>query len=432
MMESELPTTEPVAGPLSGIKVLDMTVAVQGPHAAAYLADMGADVVKVEAPGGELNRYYRGSDFPFGMEVMGSQYACMNRGKRGICLDVHTELGREVLHRLAARSDVFVSNYRAEALVRMGMGYEELAALNPRLVWARASGFGDLGPEAEKAMLDGAAQARGGLAAVSGPADGPPMPPGAAIADHGGAMQLSLGIMTALYAREHTGRGQQVNTSSLGAIMWLQSWEIGHTAMSGRPIRRRGTHHPSILGPYGVYETKDGGAFLFAVAMSDEAWDEFWVVVGQPEVVLDERWNTAAKRIGARGSEDGVTEVRQQMREAFASQTTAEWTEFLAAQPEIIYERIQGYDDLLGDAQVAANEYLARVEVPGYGPTPMVSNVVHLSATPGPGVRRPPPRLGEHTAEVMAELGFSSSEITAVVDRVARAADTVIKQVTGG
>jgi crotonobetainyl-CoA:carnitine CoA-transferase CaiB-like acyl-CoA transferase len=418
-------------GPLSGIRVLDMSVAIQGPQASAYLADMGADVVKVEAPGGELNRYYRGPAFPHGMDVMGSQFVCMNRGKRAVSVDVHSELGREVLHRLAARSDVFVTNYRNEALVRMGMGYEELAALNPRLVWARASGFGQHGPEADKAMLDGAAQARGGLAAICGPPDGPPMPPGAAIADHGGAMQLALGIMTALFARERTGRGQQVNTSSLGAMMWLQSWEIAHSAMSGRAITRSGAHHPSILGPYGVYETKDGGAFLFAVAMADEAWDAFWVFVGQPEVVLDERWNTAAKRIGARGSEDGVAQIRERMRRAFGSKTTQEWSAFLASQPEIIYERVQGYDDLLEDVQVAANGYLTRVDVPGLGPTPLVANLVQLSDTPGPGPRRPPPRLGEHTAEVMAELGFSPAEISNVRDSLAGAAETVISQVTG-
>ena len=163
---------------------------------------------------------------------MGTQYVAMNRGKRGIALDVHSDLGREVLRRLVAGADVFVTNYRREALERMDLGYAELAALNPRLVYARVSGFGPLGPDADKAMLDGAAQARSGVAAISGPADGPPMPPGAAMADHTGAMQLALGVMTALYARERTGRGQEVNTSSLGAMMWVQAWEITLTGMA--------------------------------------------------------------------------------------------------------------------------------------------------------------------------------------------------------
>ena len=403
-----------------------MTVAIQGPHAAAYLADMGAEVVKVERPGGELNRYVRGPGFDPPPDVMGSQYVAMNRGKRGIVVDAHSELGRKVMQRLLDRADVFVTNYRREALERMGLGYAQLAARNPRLVYARVSGFGPLGPDADKAMLDGAAQARGGLAAISGPPDGPPMPPGAAIADHTGSMQLALGIMTALYAREQTGLGQEVNTSSLGALMWIQAWEITHTTMSDETLRRDGQHNPNIRCPYGIYETKDGGAFLLAVAMSDESWDAFWVFVDRPEVVLDTRWNTAAKRIGARGVTDGVAEIRQIVREAFASRTTAEWTEFLATQPEIIYERIQNYDELVEDPQVAANGYLVDVDVPKFGPARVVSNVVHLSDTPGAGVRRPPPLLGEHTAEVMEELGFSGDEIDEVLASAVGAADLII------
>jgi CoA:oxalate CoA-transferase len=413
-------------GPLTGITVVDMTVAIQGPHAGAYLADMGAEVVKVERPGGELNRYVRGPGFDPPPDVMGSQYVAMNRGKRGIVVDAHSELGREVMQRLLDRADVFVTNYRREALERMGLGYARLAARNPRLVYARVSGFGPLGPDADKAMLDGAAQARGGLAAISGPPDGPPMPPGAAIADHTGSMQLALGIMTALYAREQTGLGQEVNTSSLGALMWIQAWEITHTTMSDETLRREGQHNPNIRCPYGIYETKDGGAFLLAVAMSEESWDEFWLFVDRPEVVLDTRWNTAAKRIGARGVTDGVDEIRQIVREAFASRTTAEWTEFLATQPEIIYERIQNYDELVEDPQVAANGYLVDVDVPKFGPARVVSNVVHLSATPGAGVRRPPPLLGEHTAEVMEELGFGGDEIDEVLASAVGAADLII------
>ena len=137
-----------------------MTVAIQGPHVGAYLADMGADVVKVERPGGELNRYVRGPGFVAAPEVMGTQYVAMNRGKRGIVVDADSALGREVMRRLLAQADVFVTNYRREALERMGLGYEHVAATNPRLVYARVSGFGSRGPDADKAMLDGAAQAR--------------------------------------------------------------------------------------------------------------------------------------------------------------------------------------------------------------------------------------------------------------------------------
>jgi len=416
-------------GPLTGMTVVDMTVAVQGPHAGAYLADMGADVIHVEPPGGELNRYFRGSDFHHGMDVMGSQFAAMNRGKRALEIDSHTELGRQVMHRLIGGADVFVTNYRRDALERMGLGYEQLAALNPRLVYARVSGFGPSGPDADKAMLDGAAQARGGLVAISGVPEAAPTPPGAAIADHSGAMQLSLGIVTALLARERTGRGQEVNTSSLGAMMWVQAWEIAHSDMADKPVTRRGQHHPSVMGPYGVYLTSDGGAILFVVANTDEAWDEFWVFAGRPEMVLDERWNTPAKRIGARGSEDGLEEIRAVMREVFVEHTMAEWLEFLEGQPTIIWERVRGYDDVLADPQAEANGYLAEIDVPGFGPARVVTNVVHLGATPGGGIRRRPPLLGEHTEEIMRDLGFGDAEVSEALGHVEGAAEETIRLV---
>ena len=213
--------------------------------------------------------------------------------------------------------------------------------------------------------------------------------------------------------------------------MWIQAWEITHTTMSDEPLRREGQHNPNIRCPYGIYETKDGGAFLLAVAMSDESWDEFWLFVDRPEVVLDPRWNNVAKRIGARGAMDGVEEIRGHVRDAFASRTTAEWTEFLAGQPEIIYERVQGYEELLGDPQVAANGYLADVDVPGFGTARVVSNVVQLGATPGGGVRRPPPELGEHTAEVMAELGFGPADIDVVLASGDGAAELIIAAIYG-
>jgi crotonobetainyl-CoA:carnitine CoA-transferase CaiB-like acyl-CoA transferase len=418
-------------GPLTGMLVVDMTVAIQGPHAAAYLSDMGADVIHVEPPGGELNRYARGPGYLHDMEVMGTQHAAMNRGKRSLAVDAATELGSDVLHRLLAKADVFVTNYRQPALESLGLGYDQVSADNPRLVYARVSGFGHRGPEADKAMLDGAAQARSGLSAISGPPDGPPTPPGAAIADHNGSMQLALGIMTALFARSQTGRGQRVDTSSLGAMMWLQAWEVANATMATVSPTRDGQHHPMLPSPYGVYETADGGAFLLAVALADDAWDAFWTFVDQPEVVLDEQWNTAAKRIGARGQADDLEGIRSKMRLAFASKTTAQWDTFFQEQPEIIFEKVQHYSDLVHDPMVAANGYLADIDIPNLGGAQVVSNVVQLSHTPGVGVQGPPSALGQHNAEIMHELGFNDHEIREVMVASEVAVKAIIDQVLG-
>jgi crotonobetainyl-CoA:carnitine CoA-transferase CaiB-like acyl-CoA transferase len=397
-------------GPLTGIRVVEMTTAIQGPAAGVYLSDCGAEVLKIEPPIGELNRYLRGPGFEYPVEASGAQYNSMNRGKQSVCLDLQSELGMSVLLRMLDDADVYLTNYRRSALDRLGLGYAALSQRNPRLVYAAVNGFGPLGPDADKAMLDGAAQARGGLASVSGPKDGPPMPPGAAIADSAGAMQTALGVMTALFARERTGRGQLVETSALGAQLWLQMWEVLHHTMTGHRPEREGVHHPALVCPYGIYESADGGAFLFATTMDEPSWDALWIFADMPEVAIDPRWNSPLKRIGASGDRDGVAEVREKLARAFRSKTAAEWSAFLATQPEIIWERVRSYDEVLEDPQVLANDYITSVDIPHVGPTRTVGNLVRMSDTPG-SVKGGPPTVGQHTAAVMARYGFSAEQI---------------------
>lgn len=402
--------------PLSGIRVLEMATAIQGPGAAVYLADMGAEVIKVEPPVGDGSRYHRGANNTLPTDAMGAQFISMNRGKRSVSIDFHTELGRSVVERLLGQTDVFLTNFRASALKRMGLDFATLHARHPKLIHASVNGFGPLGPDADKAMLDGAAQARGGVIALTGPADGPAMPPGAAIADTAGAMQFALAVMTALFARERTGIGQQVRSSSLGAQLFLQMWELQHSIITGRTLTRAGGHHPNILSPYGVYRTRDGGAFLFAVAMSDESWFAFCDFAGLPDLATDPCWNNGGKRIGYAGDSTNVDASRKRMAEAFAKKTTAEWTTFLATQPEIIYERVRDYMDVLVDPQNIANGYIVDMDLPVIGPSKVVGNLINLSETPG-SVKGPPPALGEATAEVMRRLGFGDAEIESVVNQ---------------
>jgi crotonobetainyl-CoA:carnitine CoA-transferase CaiB-like acyl-CoA transferase len=402
--------------PLSGVRVLEMATAIQGPGAAVYLADMGAEVIKVEPPVGDGSRYHRGANNTLPTDAMGAQFISMNRGKRSVSIDFHTELGRSVVERLLGQTDVFLTNFRASALKRMGLDFATLHARHPKLIHASVNGFGPLGPDADKAMLDGAAQARGGVIALTGPADGPAMPPGAAIADTAGAMQFALAVMTALFARERTGIGQQVRSSSLGAQLFLQMWELQHSIITGRTLTRAGGHHPNILSPYGVYRTRDGGAFLFAVAMSDESWFAFCDFAGLPDLATDPCWNNGGKRIGYAGDSTNVDASRKRMAEAFAKKTTAEWTTFLATQPEIIYERVRDYMDVLVDPQNIANGYIVDMDLPVIGPSKVVGNLINLSETPG-SVKGPPPALGEATAEVMRRLGFGDAEIESVVNQ---------------
>lgn len=406
-----------MSGPLSHITAVEMTVAIQGPGAGLFLADMGATVIKIEPPIGDPSRYHRGVRNELPQTAMSSQFVAVNRGKRSVCLDVHTEEGRAAVYELLKSADVFLSNYRREALERMGIDYATAAALNERLVYATVNGFGPLGPDADKAMLDGAAIARGGLAAITGTADGGPMAPGGTVADNTGAMQFALGIVTALLAREQTGQGQHVQTSALGAQMWLQQWEMTHEWMTGTHLKRSGAHHPNIPGPYGIYGTSDGQYFLFAVALTNEAWDAFWVFADDPAVAFDPAWDKLGKRLGTGITEDQSDAIQARMREVFASKTAKECQEFLSTQPEIIYERIQNYDDVREDAQALANGYVREMDLPVTGKTNIVGNLITFNKTPVDEELERPPLLGEHTADVLRAYGVEEATILAITQR---------------
>ena len=285
--------------PLTGVTVVEMTIAVQGPAAGLYLRDMGADVIKVEPPLGDPSRYGRGRDNETPEGTLGPQYVAVNRGKRSVCVDLSTELGLEALHRLLAAADVFLTNFRSPALTKMGLDYESLHARYPELVYAAVNGFGPAGEDADKAMLDGAAVARGGLVNATGHPDRAPSVPGAIIGDTAGAMHLALGVVTALYARaQHGAGGQRVQTSALGTQLWLQQWELTHVAMTGEDLSRDGSHHPNIRGTYGAYTTKDGGAILLAQTMEQDNWDAFCIFADIPELAFDPRLQTPGQRLG--------------------------------------------------------------------------------------------------------------------------------------
>ncbi len=231
--------------------------------------------------------------------------------------------------------------------------------------------------------------------------------------DTAGAMQLALGVMTALVARERYGIGQHVQNSALGTALWLQQWELTHTAMTGAQLGRDGNHHPNIRGFYGVYNTGDGGAILLTQVMDQEGWDALCIFADALELSFDPRFQTPGQRLGEGISEADSKEVRAILKQAFAAKTTDEWVEFLYTQPEIIWERVRSWSEVLEDEQNIANDYLTDIEVEGVGTTRSVGTLVALSETPG-SPKGNPPALGEGNDEVLTQAGISDETRTEI------------------
>ena len=249
-------------GPLDGIRVLEAGLLIQGPQAAALLADMGADVIKIELPGvGDQSRYITVAPG----DQRSAVFTACNRGKRGISLDLRQPRGAEIFKALVRTADVFVSNFMPGTLENWGLAYEDLAAVNPGIICAQGSTFGPVGPDAERKGADLAGQAAGGLISTTGRDGDPPTPVGAFIADHVGSLNMVAGILAALHARSTTGRGQRVDVSLLGGQIWAQATEYTHYLLTDRIPGRANLGHPLIKAAYGIFETADGWIGLVGV-----------------------------------------------------------------------------------------------------------------------------------------------------------------------
>jgi len=394
---------------------VELTIAVQGPAAGGFLSDMGADVIKVEPPTGDPNRWYRGANNDLPWESVGTQFIGASHGKRSLCVDIHTELGLNVVDRLIDTADVFLSNFRAPALERIGMGYERLSHRNPALVYAVANGFGPDGPAREHRMSDQFAQARSGISGVTGTPDDPPLIPGAIVADTGGAMALAMGALTALVARQADGLGQKVETSSYGAMIWMQAWEINHTSATGHLPTRDGGFHPVVSAMTGLYEAADGVSLCLGVR-DDEAWRAFCAFGGNPELADDPRWNHREGRDPYRDREamDRAKDVRPLVAEMIKSRPSNEWEDFFELHPDgITVQRVQNYQDVLQDEQALVNGYIVEKDIPHVGRRPVAGLPIRMSRTPGQP-KNTFATLGQHTAEVMSELGYDEAAIAEV------------------
>jgi formyl-CoA transferase/CoA:oxalate CoA-transferase len=382
-------------GALDGIRVAEAGLLVQGPQAAVLLGDWGAEVVKVELPGfGDQSRW-----IPLAPDDPRSAWfhAC-NRGKRSLTLDLRTPGGREAFLRLAEQVDVVITNFKPGTMEAWGLGYEDLAARNPRIVYAAGSTFGPEGPDADREGADLSAQAAGGLISTTGVDGTDRTPIGATVADHIASQNLVAGILAALLARERTGRGQRIDTSLLGGQIWAQASEYTGYLLSGRIAGRSNRSHPLIPGLYAIFPTADG--WIAIVGVTGSARPVLFETIGRPE--LTERFDQLYFW------ESDKAELFPLMDEAFRTRTTAEWCTALTA-AGLRHAAVRDHAEVVADEGPWINGYFAKVEDDS-GERSVVATPVRFSETPAVAGGMIP-ELGQHTEEVLLELGYSWDEI---------------------
>ena len=386
--------------PLEGVQVIDAGMLVQAPQAAALLADMGAQVIKVELPGfGDQARF-----IPLSAEDFRSAYftAC-NRGKRSLTLDLRTEAGANIFKRLANTADVVVSNFKPGTMEAWGLGYEHLAATNPGIIWAAGSTFGPLGADAHREGADLAGQAAGGLISTTGRDGDPPTPVGVTIADHIGSLNMVAGILAALHVRHSTGRGQRVEVSLLGGQIWAQAAEYSHFLLTDQVPGRANYGHPLLPALYRIFPTADG--WIGLIGMPPDTLDAFFTALGQPELALDERLRQTLPTPATMAWLAGIVEA------AFKTQTTAHWCAALG-EAGVRYAPVRDYREVAADPGAWQNGYFAEAQDADGETHRVVGTPIRMSATPlAPAATAP--ALGEHTDEILHEAGYAEAEIEA-------------------
>jgi len=372
--------------PLHGIRVLDLSRVLAGPYCTMVLGDLGADVIKVEPPEGDETRAW-GPPFAEGESAY---YLCINRNKRSMTVNLKSDEGRAILRELALKSDVLVENFRPGTLARYGLDDETLRPDHPRLVYCSISGFGQTGPLRERPGYDFMIQAMGGIMSVTGDPDGEPMKVGVAVADLFAGQNAVIAILAALQARERNGEGQYIDIALFDSQLgWLAN-VTSNFLISGNLPKRYGNAHPNIV-PYQVFEAVDG---WFALAVgNDKQFVRLCDVIDRPEWSSDERFTTNAARVANR---DKLIPL---LKSIFTLRRVDEWLSLLES-AEIPCGPINTLDKAFANPQVAAREMLVTMEHPTIGDLPLVGSPLKFSATPVE-YQLPPPRLGEHTDEIM-------------------------------
>jgi len=399
-------------GALAGVLVIDFTQMLSGPFAAMMLADQGARVIKVEPPGGDRTRKF--GPFKPGQLTMadggyGGYFASTNRNKEGLCVDLKSPEGREVILRLAAKADIVIENFRAGVMERLGLGYETLAKINPRLVYGAIRGFGDArtgkSPYGEWPAYDVVAQAMGGIMGItSTEAGGQPTKIGPGVGDIVPAMQCAFGLVSALYRAKATGVGQFVDVAMVDGVLALCERIVFQHGIDGTVPGPEGNSHP-LLCPYGLFPSKDGWVAIGC------PHDDFWALLarrmGREDLAEDERYRTTPQRLERRAEVEGAVSAWT------AARTKSEIAAALGG--KVPFGPVLRVDEIFADGHTAARGMLAKVELPGVPDHPLViaDTAVKMTGTPG-GVRFRAPLVGEHTERVLGDVGYTAAEIAAL------------------
>jgi len=376
---------------------LDLSRALAGPYCTMMLADMGAEVIKVEMPGkGDDSRSW-GPPF---VEGESAYFMSINRNKKSITLNMKSGKSMEIIHKLIKQSDVLVENFRPGAMERLGLGYERVNEMNPRIIYASISGFGQDGPYRMLPGFDQVLQGMGGLMSITGEPGGPPIKVGVAIADISGGMFAAYGVVVALYNREKTGKGQMIDVSLLDSqVAWL-TYRAGAYFTSGEIPQPVGSGH-SVIVPYQAFKAKD--VYINIAVGNDQLWEKFCKAVGLEKVMDDAKFATNAKRVENRG------EIVKIISELIATRNGEEWLKIIT-DAGVPCGPIYTIDKIFADPQVLYRQMLKELDHPKAGKVRVTGIPVKLSDTPGE-VETAPPVLGQHTQEILNELGYSDQDV---------------------
>lgn len=391
--------------PLEDVRVLDLTWVLAGPFASMVLADLGAEVVKVERPpNGDISR----TTGPY-QNGWSGYFFSINRGKRGISIDLRSAEGKELFLKLVEKADVVMENFTPGTMARLGLAYEALAERNPRVIMASVSGFGQTGPYSERPALDIVVQAMGGIMSITGEPGGGPIRPGTSYGDLTAGLFTAVGVLGALHERERSGKGQAIDISMLDCQLAVMENSIMRYFVTGEVPGPLGTRHPSAT-PFQAFPTADGHIVVALAFGEEDQWGLLCAMLGVPELIDDERFETGPKRTRNHAA------LEPALNAAFRQRTTAEWyADFLEA--GIPCGPVNTIEDVVKDEQVKARQSIKEVTHAVAGTIPIADTPIRLSRSET-GIQGPPPSMGEDTAGVLEEwLGLKAEDVAALEAR---------------